>query len=428
MPVCRSTLILLALLCSAPSFAQATSATPSTEIHDVHSILAQALAVHPAARAAQQKLVEAQAKLAEAAAQRRMQPVFSGSVSGSHGQVAQPASTQTFGTVEATIAAPLPNGGRLSALSAQAAGGVRAAQAGLDRARLDLAFRAEDAYYRVLRARGERDIAADNLAQAERQVDDTKKRVDAGDLPPADVLKTQVQLAEARVSLVRARNAARVAEQALDSLIALDLSTTVSLAPAPTLPPLTETRDQVVSQALARSPDVREAQANLASAEAALRFALHSRDPEWTVQATHTRTSDVTAYSSLTSILLSVNIPLGSGGVARQQSKQAQAQLEQARAALALARQQAQLDAEQAYLDVGAAEANRSGTQETLRIAQDSLAKARQSYDAGLTTTRDVLDAQLAVTQARTEANAAVYDLAVARAKLDQSIGKEPLP
>ena len=427
MLVCRLSLIAFALGASSCMQAQQPS-NPSAAALDIRAILMQTLTVHPSARAAQQKLLEAQAKVAEAAAQRRLHLTFSGSVSGSYGQVAQPSSTQTFGMVEGTLALPLPNRKRQSAVSAQAEGGVRAAQSGLERVRLDLAFRAGDAYYRVLRTRGARDIAAENLAQAERQVVDTKKRVDAGDLPPSDVLKAQVPLAQTRVTMIRTQTAVRVAEQTLNSLLASDLSAAVVLAPAPTLVPLKITREQVLAQAAIRSPDIREAQANLDTAEATLRVTGHARDPEWTVQATHTRTTDITAYSNLSSVMLSVNLPLGNGSVARQQAKQVLAQIEQARSALALAKQQAQLEAQQSYLEVEAGAANVSGTQETLRISQESLTKARQAYDAGLTTTRDVLDAQLALAQARTEANAAVYDLAVARATLDQAMAKEPLP
>jgi outer membrane protein TolC len=171
---------------------------------------------------------------------------------------------------------------------------------------------------------------------------------------------------------------------------------------------------------------VREAQADLDAATANLHVTRHSRDPEYSAQASYTNTSDITAYSSLTTVTLNVTLPLGDSGVARQQTRQARAQLEQTRSALALAQQQTQLAAQQAYLEVEADQANVTATQETARIAQDSLNKTRQAFAAGLTTTRDVLDAQLALAQARNDANSAVYDLAVALAKLEQVIGRQP--
>jgi outer membrane protein TolC len=420
---------------SQPALTQAPSMTPlASQVSatlapaanaplDVNGISALALAVHPSARAAQQHLLEAQARYAESVAQSRLQPTFTASSSGSYGRVAYPSSEQGFYTVEGLISIPIPNGKRQSGLRNQANAQLRAAQVGLDRARLDLTFRASDAYYGILRARGARDIARDNLAQAERQVKDTQQRVDAGDLATADVLKAQVPVAQARVALARAETAARVAEQTLNSLIGRDLANPLTLSPMAEPAPLTLTREQVIAQALARSPDVREAQDNLDAAQAAVQVARHVHDPDYAIQASHTVSSDITAYANLTSVMVTVNIPLGSSGVQKQQMKQAEAQLEQAKSALTLAKQQTQLAAESAILDVQSDEANVGATQETVRIAQDSLDKARLAFTSGLTTTRDVLDAQLALAQARNDANTARYDLAVALAKLDQVIG-----
>jgi outer membrane protein TolC len=397
---------------------------PGAASLDAAVIAAQAFAANPAARAAQQRLLEAQAALGATAAQRRLQPTFTGTASGSYGQVAQPTSLQSFYTLIGQLTIPFPNFGRLGALASQGQAQLRAAQVGLDRVRLDLTFRAADAYYGVLRARGAEQIAHDNLEQAQRQVADTQKRVDAGDIAPAEVLKAQVPEAQARAALIRAQNLTRVAEQSLNSLIGRELSAALSLSPPQTMPPLDLTREQAVSRALANSPDVREAQANLDAATANLRVTRHSRDPELSAQASYTNTGDITAYSSLTTVSVNITLPLDDGGVARQQKRQAQAQLEQARSALALARQQTQLAAEGAYLDVEADQANVAASQEAARIAQDSLTKTRQAFTAGLTTTRDVLDAQLALAQARNDANSAVYDLAVARAKLEQVIAQ----
>lgn len=423
MSSCRPMCTTLLLICL--SHAASSQAPPAaTAALGLDAITAQALAVSPAARTARQRLAETQAGLAAANALGRLQPSFTGSVGGSYGEVAQPISYQTFYTLIGTINLPFPNARRLSAQSAQARGLVRAAQAGLDRARLILTFRASDAYYGLLRANGAEIIASENLTQAVRFVADAKNRADTGDIPAADVLKAQVPESQARAALARARNAVRLAQQALNSLIGRQLNVPITPADPPALPPLTLTREQAVSRALANSPDVREAQANQEAAEAGLQVTRRQRDPEYSAQAGYTRTSDITAYSYQATVTLSVTLPLGDSGLTRQQVKQAQAQVEQARAALALAQQQTELAVEQAFLDVASNEANLVATQDTARIAQDSLDKAREAFAAGLTTTRDVLDAQQALAQARNDVNAARYDLALSRARLTQAIGE----
>jgi outer membrane protein TolC len=372
--------------------------------------------------------VEAQAKVAEAASARRLQPTFTASTSGNYGRVAEPSSIQTFGTAEGQVTLPVPNGGRAAASRAQAEAQLRAAQAGMARTRLDLFFRANDAYYGVLRARDAREIAATNLEQAERQMHDTQIRIDAGDLPPSEILKTQVPVAQARAALDRASIAVRVAEQTLNSLLSRDLAAPVVLRPAAELPALNLTREQAADEALRSSPDVVEAQAEFAAAQAAVNLTRRAHDPEWSLQAIYLTTGDITAYANLATLTLNVTLPLNDGGAGREQLKQSVAQREQARAALRQAQTEARLAAEAAFLDVEGDRANVAATRETLRIAEESVGKARQAYNAGLTTTRDVLDALHDLAQARSDANSAVYDLAVARARLDQAIGRPPAP
>jgi outer membrane protein len=424
----RTKIVLWLILCPFFLTLKASAAPASDAPFTIQSLYMKALDVSPAVMAAKQKLEEARAKIAETSAMHRPQLNFSGTVSGASGQVASPVSSQTYGTVEGTVSLPLPNSGRLSALSHQSDYQFQAASAALKRVRIDLARQVSDAYFGVLRARDASAIAAENLAQAERQVADTQKRVDAGEVPSADILKAQVPLAQDRVILARANANQKQAEQILNSLLMRPLDSSMELEPPPTVLPLTLTREQVVSLALQNSPDVLEAEANRKSSQAAIGFAHHLNDPDWAVQTTHTRTSDITAYSSLTTLMLSVTVPLSDGGVAHQQVRQAQLQEDQANSALTLARQQVRLEAMQAYLEVQAAQATVTGTTETLRLAEQSLLKAQQAYEAGLTSTLDVLASQLALAQARTDANSAVYDLAAARARLDQAIGKEVAP
>ncbi len=364
--------------------------------------------------------------MAEINAQRRMQLTFTGSASANRGTESFPPTSAAFSTFQGTLSLPLQNGRRLSAQEAQALAQLQVAQSNLAKTRLDLAFRASDSYLGVLRARGAEQIAQQTLDQAQRQVADAQKRVDAGDLAQSEVLKAQVPEAQARVALSRAKSSVRVAEESLNSLVRVDLSTIPTVAEVGTLPPLDLTLDRAHAEARLRSPDLLAADANVAAAQAALAQARRSRDLDLTLQASHSHTTDPTTYANLSTLNLSFNFPLTDGGVAKRQVNQAVSLLKQAQAARDIALQQLDLSVEQAYLEVQTDMASLDSTRETLKIAEDSYQKATQAYNAGLTTTRDVLDAGVALAQARNDVNSAIYDLALARAKLDQVTGTEP--
>ncbi|MFI5384607.1 MAG: TolC family protein [Fimbriimonadales bacterium] len=385
--------------------------------------VAEALRVSPSVAGARQHVVEAQAKVAELAGLKRFQINFQGTLSESTGKVAEPPSIQNFGTVEASLIATLPNLGRADAQVEQAREQLAAVQAQLRAAELDVEFRANQAFIEVWRAREAQTIAEENLAQATRQADDTQKRIDAGDVPGADLLKAQVPVAQDRAALARAKIAVMVATQNLNNLLQHDLGTPAGLTAAENQSAATFTVEEATAFALQHSPDVLEADANVRAARANVRFVRHARDLDFSLQLNHARTSDITAYSYLSTLSLAITFPISDGGAAVQQLKQAQAQLAQTETALKQARQGAMLSVQQGMLDVQGDEANAEATAATEQIANQSLEKARQAYAAGLTTTRDVLDAQLVYSQARIEANSARYDLSIARAHLKQLMG-----
>jgi outer membrane protein TolC len=386
-------------------------------------LVARALAVNPEIEAARQHLKEAQSHVSEMAGHRKLQLSLDGSASFSTGQVAQPSSTQSFGTVQAGLTSPIPNFRRATAEIDQAGASLIAARAQLLRAELDVEFRTSDAFFELLRAREAQSIAEESLKQAQRQADDTKRRIDAGDVPPADLLKAQVPVAQGMAALARAKNAARLALQTLNDLLQRDLDAPIDARETSDAATSAPSAREATDNALRLSPDVVEADATEKAAEANERVVRRQRDPDYSLQLTHTESGDPTAYAYLSTLALSVSLPVADGGVAKEQIKQAQLQTDQARTALRLAQQRVRLGIEQALLDVEGDEANLAANIETEEIARQSLEKAHQAYDAGLTTTRDVLDAQLVYRQARIDTNSARYDLEIARAHVKQLMG-----
>jgi len=354
---------------------------------------------------------------------KRFQLSFQGSLSESNGQIAQPAALQTFGTAEASLVSPLPNLGRADAQVQQASQQLTAYQAQLRSAELDVEFKATQAFIELLRAREAESIAEDNFAQSTRQAADTQRRIDAGDVPAADLLKAQVPVAQNKAALARAKIAVLLATQNINDILQRELSSPLDLAQPPPFSRLALNTQSAVTYALAHSPDCLQAEADVEAAKANVRFVRHARDLDLSLQLTHTRTSDITADTYLTTFGLTVGFPLIDGGVAVQQMKQALSQQAQSETALKQTRQHVRLSVEQAMLDVEGDEADAEATSATEEIARQSLEKARQSYEAGLTTTRDVLDALLVYSQARVEASSARYDLALAWAHLKQVMG-----
>src|SRR5437016_938308 len=96
---------LFMIFCAAAAWGQAGPQSQS-------DVVAEALKNNPGIAAARLHVTEAQGRVAELAAARGFQLTFSGTASGSSGQVAQPSSIQSFRTIEGDLIAPIPNLGR----------------------------------------------------------------------------------------------------------------------------------------------------------------------------------------------------------------------------------------------------------------------------------------------------------------------------
>jgi outer membrane protein len=388
-----------------------------------------ALTLNPNAAAAQQQLVQAQARLAQAEAARRSQITFNSALGVSNGSVFQPPpSVETFGEFINTISMPLPLGRKPGFTVNQADAQLTAARAQLDSARLALAGQVSTAYYDLLRKQALLKIAEETQASAQRQLGEAEKRVRAGDAPELDVSRAQAPVAMAEAALYQAQNAVVVARQALASLLgrSLDDPLTVADVTPPAPDTLRLTREEARAQALKSNPDVRAAEANVSASELARRVAGLAREPTYALQASDTRSGDVTSFSRLDTVQATITIPLSDGGLAKAQVKEADAALAQVQAQAAAARRTAEAAVSAAYLNAQSGLRQIDAARRAQEIAQTTYDKTIRGYQAGLFPLTDVLNAQSALTQARIAYTQALYDAAAALAALNNAMGILP--
>ena len=406
------------------AFGQAQDPVPTASPLTLSSAVAMALAVNPASRSASQQLAQAQARVAQAEAQRHFQITFNSTAGGSNADVIQPPPAhETFGTLQNTLTVPLPVGARPGLAVRQAQEQLAAAQAQYDSARFGLAAQVGTAYYDLLRKQALRLIAQETLAQAQRQLEETRRRNSAGDVPQLDVIRAQVPVASAEAQQIGAESDEAVARQTLNSLIGQDLDAPMAVAEVPpdaTALPLT--LEQARARALEFSPDIRAAEATVRADRAALASARLFREPTFSVQAIDIRSNDQTSFSREDTVQAAVTVPLSDGGLGRAQVREAEAALAQAQAQAETARRTVLAGVSAAYLNARSARRQIAAAQVTRDVAQISYEKTRLGYQNGLFPLSDVLNAQAALTQARIAYTQAVYNAAVAVGTLSAAL------
>ena len=416
-------LILLPSLWPGLCFAQAAGSTSPLTLAQV---TATGLTVSPSVTIAQENLAPARARLGQAQAGRRFQITFNSTAGVSNGAIYQsPPGQETFGSLQNTLTVPLPFGPRLGALQTQAARQSEAAEDALASARLTAAGSVQTAYFDLLKQRALLANARENAVQAQSALDVAQKRYQDGAAPQLDILKAQVPAVTAQAAVTQAQSAVDAAAQTLNSLLGRPLDAQTEIADIGASPALTLTLADARRLSVPSSAEVRAATAAVAAAEAGLQAARLTRTPDLALQATDVRSKDITGFSRLDTAQLSVTIPLSDGGLARAQIQEAAGALRAAQASLIQARQTAELTAGAAYVTAQGAQAQIGPTQTAADIAAATLVKTREGYLAGLNPIIDVLNAQLALNQARIAHAQAVYDAAAAAAALSRALGKE---
>src|SRR5207237_5635613 len=81
----------------------------------------------------------------------------------------------------------------------------------------------EIAYDDVLLAEQQITVQEASVKLLERELTDTTRRFEAGTVPRFNVLRSEVELANARPKLIRARNSFRIAKNNLANVLALNL-------------------------------------------------------------------------------------------------------------------------------------------------------------------------------------------------------------
>ncbi len=261
---------------------------------------------------------------------------------------------------------------------------------------------------------------------------DTRHRFDVGDVPRFNVLRAEVELANAKPPLIRAQNDLRLAKETLVKLLAID---TVDQQRGFT--PITftgqlayETRQwelsQALQEALAKRPELQQAEKTTGVTMEDIRTAQAGNRPQISIfggyQIYNSTYSGDTAYENwIVGAQASWNI--FDGMLTRGKVSEARARREQAMFDLADTRRAIELEVRQAYSDYLQAVELLEAQKKTVEEAEESLRLAVVRFRAGRGTQLDVLSAQTALTEARSDEVQALYDYNVANATLERATG-----
>jgi outer membrane protein len=292
--------------------------------------------------------------------------------------------------------------------------------------RQEVVLTAKTAYFNALLARKILDVARESVRQSEEHLLQARTQFEIGKQAKYAVTKAEVDVANARVNLIKAHSGIKNAKVGMEKAAGITLTDSLELSDSLEKIEDSISLEQAFAYADSLRPDLRAAAAKLEAARTQARGARAEYLPELNASAGYGyRSPDATDWTGSWNAGVSLSQPLYQGGAIRAKVLLAQASLDQAKATLTLSRQTAHAEIQQYFLNKQDAMERTSAAVKFIDEAAEGLAMSQERYRAGAATFIEVTDAEVALVNARITHAQALYDYRVAHAKLLLAAGMD---
>jgi TolC family type I secretion outer membrane protein len=317
----------------------------------------------------------------------------------------------------------LYSGGRTEAKIAQAELGVQTADLNVAKSKQQLALDTTTNYYSVLEAKNMRDVNQDTVNNLKAHLNIVQAKYQEGVSAKSEVLRAEVEVANAEQNLIKAQNQYDLAVASLLTTMNMDAGTEIQLKGELAYKADSRTLEEAIALAKQNRPEIAQAQINIDSAQKGMEIAESSNRPTVSLSASTSGSDFLPTNDNSWSVGASASWNVFDGGVTKSQINQAGTSVAKAKLQAEQTADSIEQEVRQSYLSMKEAEKRLSTTEVTVNKAQEDLYIAQETYKAGVNTNLDVFDAQLAFTQAKTNHVQALYDYNVNKAKLYKAMG-----
>ncbi len=282
------------------------------------------------------------------------------------------------------------------------------------------------AYLTTLRADAALAAAQANVDLSQALLTSAQNQKEAGTGTGIEVVRAQVQLANDRQRLIVAENDRRRAALNLMRAMGLKLNANIVLTDKLAYRPAElSSVDELIANARKARAELKSQQNRESSAKLNYDSVKWERLPSLGVNADYGSIgSDALNASPTYTYGFSVRVPVFDGG--RRDARRAEtfSQFRQEQTRTRDLEQQVELEVRLAFDSVKSAATEVDAAEEGVRLSEQEVAQARRRYEAGVTNSIEVTDAQTRLARARDNQINALYDYNVARIDLATATGR----
>ncbi len=333
----------------------------------------------------------------------------------------------SINNVNATLQYALYNGGANIASVGQASANLQASQASVAAQRATIIRDTTNAYFQLTESNRSALVADQAVSVASENLKTANELYQAGTSPKVDVLRTEVTLADARVSAIRAHNNAALANAQLANILNINLSSIITPSDVLETSAPTYTLDSLLQSAQSR-PEIAAASDAVAIADYAVRLARAGALPTVALQV-----QDASSKPNFFNVpqpqlteTLAVTWDLWDGGLTRGKVQEASADVDKAKIELKSLSNGVDLEVREAYFNYTAALAQVDAARDAQTAAQENYRVNAIRFKAGVGTSLELSDALLSDTQAQDQYISSLADLRIGLVELQRAAGLIP--
>lgn len=327
-----------------------------------------------------------------------------------------------------TASLPLFTGGELQGQIGQAKANYRSMLSAEEQAYIEMKETATNGYFGMLDAGNMKTLCQESVDRLQAHLDNVIAQYNVGIVARADVLRSEVELANAKQDYISAANSYDVAEATLNNIIGTPLDTTLILKDSLQYVPYDNDMAYCLAYSKDHRPELKQAEYAIDAAEAALVVARSGHMPKVSaVAGNYWGGTDESNWpgddNDHWSVGVTASMNIFDSGVTWSKIHAAQENLAKAKESQRQIQDAVELEVRTDYLGMREAEKRISTTQVAVAQAEEDYHIAVVRYQAGVGTNIDVMDAQVALTEAKTNYVKALYDYNTSKAALNTSMG-----
>ncbi|HWR58667.1 MAG TPA: TolC family protein [Thermodesulfovibrionales bacterium] len=282
----------------------------------------------------------------------------------------------------------------------------------------------KQAYFGVLQAKRSRDVNVETVKQFELHLEQAKGFYEVGTKPKFDVTKAEVDLSNARLNLIKAGNAYKIAIVNLNNAMGVPSAPEYAVEDNLLFKKYDITLEGALSRAFENRPDLQSAVTKRKASEVSIDSAKSNYYPFLTGSASYNWSGDkVDSLDHGWAVGATVTLPIFSGFLTKHQVEEARSNLNVLKANEESLRQAVILEVQQAYLNLKQAEESVPTAELGVKQAQENMDIANGRYAAGVGNPIEVADAEVLLANAKLSYIQALYSYKTSQASLEKAMG-----